>query len=80
MWHHQESIATSTYTRSEILKMFSAMGLKDIQIEAYMMHPDSTLQKLPAACRPFVRGFLNLTEHWLGWSLAIYARKPQASS
>ena len=76
MWHHQESIATTTYTRSEIFKMFAAMRLQDIRVDALMMRPDDSLRKLPAIFRPFVRAFLDGTEHWWGWSLTIYARKP----
>ena len=68
MWHHQESIATTTYTRSEIFRMFSAMGLQDVRVDAFMMQPDSTLSRLPFIFRPFVRAFLDLTEYWLGWA------------
>jgi ubiquinone/menaquinone biosynthesis C-methylase UbiE len=76
MWHYQESVSTTTYTRAEIVKLFTALGLRDIQVDALMMRTDSTRQPGGFLIRPLLRAFLALTEPWLGWSLAVSARKP----
>jgi ubiquinone/menaquinone biosynthesis C-methylase UbiE len=77
MWHHQESISTTTYTRSEIVKLFTDLGLQDIQVDALMMRTNYARQHGFSVVRPLVRAFLAMTEPWLGWSLAIQARKPR---
>ncbi len=69
MWHHQESVSTTTYTRSEIVKMLTALGLQDVRVDAFMMRSPKT-----GLLMRMVHGFI---EPWLGWSLAIYARKPR---
>ena len=76
MWNHQESISTTTYTRSEIMSLFTSLGLRDIQVTAWMMRTDYTRLTGGFIFRPFVRAFLAMTEPWLGWSLAVSARKP----
>lgn len=77
MWHHQESVSTTTYTRSEVFKMFTDMGLQDIQVEPAMMKIGLSGQNNFSLVRPLKKAFLALTEPWLGWSLLIYARKPR---
>jgi SAM-dependent methyltransferase len=76
LWNHQESICTKAYTKGEVRRMLSGLGMTDIRVEPMMMDPTATLRGLPAIFRPLGRMTLNLLNDQLGWSLCIYARKP----
>jgi ubiquinone/menaquinone biosynthesis C-methylase UbiE len=40
LWHHNESLGTNGYTRSELQQMFAALPLQDIHVETFVMAGD----------------------------------------
>ncbi|MGN6555784.1 MAG: class I SAM-dependent methyltransferase [Verrucomicrobiota bacterium] len=77
LWHHMESIGTKGYTKAEILRMLSPLGLTDIRIENYVTSWDRTLlENKPVPVADALLNFVaNLTGTRLGFFSGISARK-----
>jgi len=77
LWNHVESIGTKGYTRAELHRMLSPLGLIDIKVETYATCADRIERK--AFLLPTINAalglLLNLSANRLGWFHGIAARK-----
>jgi len=77
LWNHVESVGTKGYTRAELHRMLSPLGLIDIKVETYATCADRIERKaflLPTINAAFGL-LLNLSANRLGWFHGIVARK-----
>lgn len=77
LWHHVESMGTKAYTKKEIERMLTPLGLTDVRMETFITTSDRVSRKtlayrvvdLPLAAA------VSLTGGRLGWFRGITARK-----
>jgi ubiquinone/menaquinone biosynthesis C-methylase UbiE len=77
LWHHMESIGTKGYTRAEIRKILTPLGLTEIQIETFVTSYDRTVwHQSPFPLFDIPLGIAcTLTGSHLGFFHGITARK-----
>jgi ubiquinone/menaquinone biosynthesis C-methylase UbiE len=78
LWNHVESIGTKGYTRAELHRMLSLLGLTDIKVETYATSADRIERKaFPLQIINSAFGLLlSLSGNRLGWFHGVVARKP----
>ncbi len=77
LWHHTESIGTKGYTRAELLRMLSPLGLTGVKVETFATTADRIERKtFPLPLFNAVLGcLLRFSGNRLGWFHGITARK-----
>jgi ubiquinone/menaquinone biosynthesis C-methylase UbiE len=77
LWNHVESIGTKGYTRKELERILSPLGLTDIRMEPFITNNDRVVRTgFPyRLCGLLLAAVISLTGSRLGWYRGIAARK-----